>query len=200
MTIYQKDPDAISNWFNAQLKGIGHRGSSFTDIDFLVVAALTHDGYSRRFLFQEFKRPHEETDPAQWWALADLARQPNTTVWLVRQCDGLHAVEHTVFHDTPRSGLLTAETIALEEYRRRYFLWWEQAPAHADDSVPSRIVWAEYVQHDPSLRDFIAAEIARAGIALDTATYNAQHYRHVSERLQQQIDELKHQRKARRNA
>ncbi len=200
MTIYRKDPDAVSNWFNAQLEGLGHRGSSFTDVDSVVISALTHDGSSRRFLFQEFKRPNEEISTGQWWALADLARQPNTTVWAVRQCEGLSEVELTSFWAVPKAGLLVAEVIPVDDYRQRYADWWNQPCVTKCDDIPSRLVWAEYVQHDPSLRAFIAAEIARAGIQLDTATYNAKHYREVAEHLRHELDQFTGKRQSRRSA
>lgn len=182
MTQLWKDPEAISNWFDAILAGLGHRGSSFTNIDSLVVAALTHDGHSRRFLFQEFKRPGEVCRYGQWWALADLARQPNTTVWLVRQCEGLESVEWFDFNGQP------AEILTVEAYRELFAQWWSQAPIERtpDDSA-ARIIWSEYVQHDPSLQQFIAAEIARAGIALDTAQYERDHWKRVAHALWEKV-------------
>lgn len=191
MTTYRKDPDAISNWFNALLDGVGHRGSSFTDIDSVVVAALTHDGRSRRFLFQEFKRPHEETLAGQWWALYDLARQPNTTVWHLRQCEDLLSIEFTAFREVPKAGLLTASTIPVAEYRQRFSDWWNHIPEGTTENIEPRVVWSEYVQRDPSLRAFVDAEIARACIAIDTEIHNSKHWHDVAVSLHDQLNQQK---------
>lgn len=39
------------------------------------------------------------------------------------------------------------------------------------------MTWAERMASDKTLADFVQAEIARAGIALDTARYNEAHWR-----------------------
>lgn len=39
------------------------------------------------------------------------------------------------------------------------------------------MTWSERMATDKSLADFVQAEIARAGIALDTAKYNEAHWR-----------------------
>jgi hypothetical protein len=186
MTILRVDPESISNWFDRVLAGIGHRGSSFTDVDFLGVRALTHDGLSRRFLFQEFKRPGEVCSNGQWWALYDLARQPNTTVWLVTQCEGLQAVDLLAFKEVPRDGLLDARKgLSLDDYRREFADWWNRAPVAPtpDAAALPRLLWCEYIQHDPSLQAFVQGELARERIAVQTARDEATHWRDVAERL-----------------
>ena len=199
MTQLRKDPEAISNRFDAILAGVGHRGSSFTDIDRLVVAALTHDGYSRRFLFQEFKRVGEDCPTGQWWALYNLARQPNTSVWLVKECDDLEFVEWIAFKEVPKDGLLTAETISIETYRERFTEWWDQKPiAHSD--LASRVVWCDYVKHDPSLQLFIAGELARERLALSTAIGERDHWRRVANDLFSQLETLRGAPRRRRSA
>ena len=42
---------------------------------------------------------------------------------------------------------------------------------------------------DETLRDFVAAEIARASIALDTARYNEAHWRMCAERADEKLRE-----------
>lgn len=177
----------ISNWFDSVLAGIGHRGSSFTDVDRLVIRALTHDGFSRRFLFQEFKRPTEECSNGQWWALSDLARQPRTTVWLARQCDGLKSIELTVFFSEPSAGLLKAETLSLDAYRQRYADWWNQVQAKPADGIADRLVWSEYVKHDPSLQAFLAAELEQERMALHVARLERDHWRRTAEALSAKV-------------
>jgi hypothetical protein len=190
VTQLRKDPEAISNRFDAILAGVGHRGSSFTDIDRLVVAALTHDGYSRRFLFQEFKRVGEECPIGQWWALYDLARQPNTSVWLVKECEDLEFIECVTFKEVPKDGILTAERLSLDTYRERFADWWNQKPvAHAD--VSRRVIWSDYVKHDPSLQVFIAGEFAREQIALATAISERDHWRRVAEDLSSRLMDMR---------
>lgn len=80
MTRYRKDPNAISNHFDELFKGIGHRGSSFMDID-----GLIHDGKTKRFLMLEFKHKGEKLDAAQDWALTDFASMPDQfaiAIWI----------------------------------------------------------------------------------------------------------------------
>lgn len=181
------DLDPISNWFDSVLAGIGHRGSSFTDIDRLVVRALTHDGLSRRFLFQEFKRPREECSNGQWWALSDLARQPRTTVWLVRQCEGLESVELTVFFSEPNAGLLKAETLSIEAYRQRFADWWNQAQTKPADGIADRVVWSEYVKRDPSLQAFLAAELEQERLASHVARLERDQWKRTAEALSSKV-------------
>ena len=51
------------------------------------------------------------------------------------------------------------------------------------------MTWAERMASDQSLRDFVDAEIARAGIALDTARYNEAHWRMCAERADEKLTE-----------
>jgi hypothetical protein len=193
VTQLECDPHALSNWFDDVLRGIGRRGSSFTDIDRLTVRGCTHDGHTRRYLYQEFKRPHEACADAQWWVLYDLAREPNATAWLVRQGEDLATVEWTRFHEVPEGrGPLTmaavrqlrprlaAETLTLEMYRQRYDAWW--AATEAD-----RFCWSDYAAWDTTLRDYIAAELARERIALHTLRADRDHWHEVACRLHQQL-------------
>ena len=198
MTQQRNDPEAISNWFDRVLEGIGHRGSSFTNVDALAVAALTHDGNSRRFLFQEFKRPREECSTGQWYALYDLARQPRTTVWLVRQGDPPETVDLTAFQEVAAGGILRAATLTLDAYRDRYRAWWDQSapPAPVDDGCAPRLVWSDYVKHDPSLQAFIAGELARERLAVQTLTDDRDHWKHVAARLDRKLHDARASKRA----
>jgi hypothetical protein len=54
------------------------------------------------------------------------------------------------------------------------------------------LTWTERAAADPSLRAFVA-EIARAGIALDTARYNEAHWRRVAAMLDEKVERLEAQ-------
>jgi hypothetical protein len=108
----------ISNYFDTVLKGLGHRGSSFMDID-----AVSHDGKTHRFLLQEFKQQGEAMTPAQHWMLRDVSCLPKWfTVWIiVKRSDGLIG-----FGQYARSlELPPIVPIALEEYQERFAAWWD---------------------------------------------------------------------------
>ncbi len=128
MTQHRIDPDRLSNYFDRLLEGIGHRGSSFTDLDLLNsdgcgcipfrLSAITHDGRTERFIIQEFKYEGETISRGQRRTLIGLARKPDFTVWIViKRDDGL-----LDFCDvaTDRS-----ETISTDEYKSRFKDWWE---------------------------------------------------------------------------
>lgn len=123
MTRLAIEPRAVSNWFHDLLDGIAPRKCSFTDIDRLEYClACNHDGHSipARFLFQEFKRDGEECRRGQKWALADLARTPHVTVWLVVNCgDGC-----VLFYDMRRPERM--ETLSVQTYIDRYRQWWNK--------------------------------------------------------------------------
>lgn len=128
MTIYRKDPFAISNFFHEIEDGIGKRGSSFTDID-----GVSHDIDTKRFLFREFKQPGERLHPAQRLVLRDLAHLPRCTVWFLRRLEN-GGIGFGHFRSGRRE-----EHIQVDEYRRRLKCWWENvdyaivAPAPPDD-------------------------------------------------------------------
>ena len=114
MTVKWSDPSAISNYFHRLTDGLGHRGSSFTDLD-----ALTHDGSTRRFLIQEFKHEHEPMSPAQRSALEALAGLPRVTVWYVQQrSDGMLTF---AFY---QNSAWIVEPISAPEYQKRFSRWW----------------------------------------------------------------------------
>jgi hypothetical protein len=48
--------------------------------------------------------------------------------------------------------------------------------------------WLERLQHDPSLQAFVSAEIARAGIELDTIRWQRDHDRRRIATLLEQLD------------
>lgn len=111
------DLEPISNYFDRLLDGVGHRGSSFTDVD-----ALTHDDPTDRYLFQEFKGPGEELNKGQKKYLKGLSRREYTTVWCVRKrADG-----YIDWFDVATS--IVIEVITEGEYRERFKRWWDRVP------------------------------------------------------------------------
>jgi hypothetical protein len=115
MTQLRKKKDAISNYFDDLLKGIGHRGSSFMDVD-----AFTHDALTKRWLVQEFKNNEEPLDKAQLWMLRDLATLPkHFTVWLVRRRD-----DGFLDWADCRDVRATRTVISVAEYQQKFRDWW----------------------------------------------------------------------------
>lgn len=112
MTVLRRDPSDISNYFDALFRDIGHRGSSFTDID-----GLTHDGRTNRFLFMEFKEANEQLKNGQRRALSGLALLPNADVWVLRRSDGL------IEKSRPQSES-DVEVLSEDKLRDRFWEWW----------------------------------------------------------------------------
>jgi hypothetical protein len=127
VTQHRNDPTRRSNWFDRALDGIGHRGSSFCDVD-----ALTHDDMTDRFLFQEFKNAGETMQAGQSKLLKGLARQDWVTVWSVRRRHD----SGVDWYDVARGGPI--EAITVEEYRARFARWWANQPVVVD--APTRRV------------------------------------------------------------
>lgn len=123
MTQYRDQPDRISNYFDRVLKGVGKRGSSFTDVD-----AVTHDADTDRFLFQEFKGPHGVLSRGQTLLLKALARKECVTVWCVR----LREDGRLDWCDVASRRLNVIDT---GEYRQRFLRWWNQEPIVTTGSV-----------------------------------------------------------------
>lgn len=119
MTQLRSQRGAISNFFDRVLSGIGHRGSSFMDID-----AVTHDGSTGRFLVQEFKQAGEAMTRGQYWMLRDLGTKlpSHFTVWMVRRLND-EQIEWADASDEHSRCVLT-----VPEYRQKFSDWW----AHAD--------------------------------------------------------------------
>jgi hypothetical protein len=134
VTQLRRDPSAISNYFDDVLRGVGHRGSSFTDLD-----ACTHDEATGRFLFQEFKNEGEALNKGQKRLLLGLARLDYLTVWCVRRLPG----DRVQWYDVAKS--TEVETISIAEYRERFRLWWENAPYE-----PVPVTYAELTADDIS--------------------------------------------------
>lgn len=90
MTQLLKDPAAISNHFDNLFNGLGKGGSSFTDIDGLIlipgIRALIHNGrHFPRFFMLEFKNGTEKLSTSQNWTLRDFARMDGCSslaIWL----------------------------------------------------------------------------------------------------------------------
>ena len=78
----------VSNFFNRLFEGIGHRGSSFADVD-----GLVDDSRSDRQLMFEFKRSDEILTDGQKIALVNFSRRKGRESWLLRlrkDREGLH--------------------------------------------------------------------------------------------------------------
>lgn len=129
MTLLRREATAISNYFDALEADIGHRGSSFSDIDAVSVfiaeggriSAVSHDGRTKRFLFREFKEAHERVSEGQKRLLMGLAWLPHVRVWLVRR------TEHGTVTLVEFTGAACTFPLELtpEQYRRRFAAWWE---------------------------------------------------------------------------
>lgn len=127
MTVLRKNADAISNYFDRITRGIGHRGSSFTDLDSLHIAGvhLTHDKETGRCLVQEFKHEGEELSAGQRLALEWLAYQRNFTVWVVvKRKDG-----RIGFTDLRSMRLDGQRVLSEAQYRDQFAGWWERTRA-----------------------------------------------------------------------
>jgi hypothetical protein len=114
MTQLRRAPEDISNYFDSLFAGVGHRGSSFTDID-----GLVHDGKTSRFLFMEFKEPAELTSNGQRTALVSLSRLPSVDVWLLRRLDD-GWIQKIVLPTGDE------ETLSEAKIRLRFEEWWGQ--------------------------------------------------------------------------
>ena len=124
MTQYRNDPDKITNFFDRLLSNIGHRGSSFMDVDCLVV---TQDDATHRFLFQEMKEHGERPiSIGQRKTLIDLASEERHVVWFVRRRqDGyIDFIDITREIETGQTPFSVVEIIDTGEYARRFKCWW----------------------------------------------------------------------------
>lgn len=129
MTQLRKQKDAISNYFDGLLSGIGHRGSSFMDVD-----ALTHDAATGRWLLQEFKHEGEALDKAQHWMLRDLSHKvpKHFTVWVVvKRDDG--SIEWADCCDVQA----TRRIISVREYQQKFRDWWERRSSRSEGAQPA---------------------------------------------------------------
>jgi hypothetical protein len=153
VTFYRSDPNAISNYFERLMKGCGPRPlATFTNID-----ACTHDRDTHRYLFQEFKQPHEALNRGGVWpCLRDLARPDYVTVWCVRKLgDGPQGNGRLEFFEVANRH---HDFITTDEYRDRVRRWWRRqlvltpGPEELDEPAPALIV-------EPSSRMLTAKDI-----------------------------------------
>jgi hypothetical protein len=143
MTQRRNDPGCITNYFDRVLAGVGHRGSSFIDIDRVDWAPLvfTQDDGTGRVLVQEFKHEEEPTNMGQLRALIGLVRiSPAITVWMVTKYGDGHIgwrdLREWLTYVRARPGVTdyasawttgpgaVMETITAVEYRTRFHAWW----------------------------------------------------------------------------
>lgn len=156
--------DAISNKVDLMLRGIGHRGSSFTDVD-----GLVHDGRTDRFLFMEFKWPGEALTNGQGTALKELALESRITVWYI-QVDFNEDANLVGWSDMRWP--LAMDVISIKEFRARFEAWWNNGFTLTRGGFiqPREFThgrtWMERMADSCSLREFVEAEIARAHVEL----------------------------------
>ena len=63
-----------------------------------------------------------------------------------------------------------------------------------EQGIPSpEATWAERMEHDDSLKAFVGAELARAGIDAHVARLEARHWKAAAERLNEKVKELREQ-------
>jgi len=113
MTQLRREPENISNHFDTLFRGLGHRGSSFTNLD-----GMCHDGATHRFLMLEFKHEQEDLNKAVLWSLSDLARCPTVTVWVIWK---LMADRYRVL----RLPTHRTENWSASELQQAYANWWK---------------------------------------------------------------------------
>jgi hypothetical protein len=114
MTFYRKDPGSISNHFDEIFKGIGLRGSSFTDIDKLWIV---HDVKTRRFLMFEFKNRGEILNSSQELTLTEFAKLPgckSIAIWWNDNDD-----YKVIYYPDDRVGERALQSMLRD--------WWEQS-------------------------------------------------------------------------
>lgn len=132
--------DPISNYFDALFKGIGHRGSSFMDLDRVDYHAVQDDATGRLLIF-EFKGPHEKTNVGQWRTLkGTIGISPKIEAWALR----LRSDGRIDFFDIRRSTAI--EIIEPAECQRRYSAWWNQRPLSVAQPTPP-------CKHKPEFKD-----------------------------------------------
>lgn len=103
----------LSNEVDRLLSGVGLRGSSYCDIDFLAYDIKTH-----RFLIQEWKRPNESLSAGQRMALMDLALEERFTVWYVQ----FWGNGHIAWADMRWPDSL--DVLSPVQYKERVRSWW----------------------------------------------------------------------------
>lgn len=144
MTQLRSHRDALSNHFDKLFDGIGHRGSSFSDIDM-----VAHDGSTGRFLAIEIKREGEaKQSKGQYWMLRGLSGiRDHFTVWCVRwRLDGRY--DWYDYRDTR-----TVLTLAAEDLRDKFRTWWDDSGAaqpvvnsHGAERDPGMVAFAEAIE------------------------------------------------------
>lgn len=122
MTQYQKDPGSIRNWHDRLVQGIGHRGSSFSDLDVIEVSPMliTHDRATNRALIVELKHQNERMKASQEETLRWLATLPWFTAWLVIQRE-----DGTIgWYDFRDSEAIAPARLSVAAFRDLYAQWW----------------------------------------------------------------------------
>lgn len=152
MTQLRRNASSISNYFDSLFDGVGHRGSSFSDCDW-----IAHDGRTQRFLVMEFKGPQEPNiSLGQRRMLGGLALIPRFTVWALRVLDGGMIRFLCVPRGVKDRWSDHIEEITGDECRERYAAWW-------DNRTSARVVVPRV---DTSMQDLLA-QWEREGLPFD---------------------------------
>lgn len=109
--------EPVSNHFDLIFKGIGHRGSSFSDCDW-----ITHDLAGNRFLLMEFKRADEELSDGQELLLRGFAALPACSAIVVRWDT---AKPYTV-HWYNKKGKRFSAIFTIDKLQNFYSRWWNK--------------------------------------------------------------------------
>ena len=122
MTFLRCDPNNPSNRFNRVLDGVGHRGSSFQDLDCVI-----HNMKGNRFLFIEWKHQGELKDGrlnlGQQRTMEGLAKLPKCAAMLVvMRDDGLFDLSFAPMWENVR------REVTEEQLRGGINDWWNWTP------------------------------------------------------------------------
>lgn len=121
MTVLRRDPSSITNYFDELFRGIGHRGSSFMDLD-NACFCVSHDGETKRALIMEFKDKDEPCSKGQQRVLEGLTElSDRITCWYLQRQSG--GVVH--FAEYRKGATQCMERITEPECRERYRQWWD---------------------------------------------------------------------------
>lgn len=103
----------LSNYFDRLETGIGHRGSSPSQID-----SIRQDGFTNRALVIEYKYESGFENPPQERMYRWVATRPGCTAWRARKMDN-GTIE---LYDY--GGVGPPEIISESEYQSRVHKWW----------------------------------------------------------------------------
>lgn len=145
VTEYRKDPHSIRNWYDKLVDGIGHRKSSFCDVDVMEFTPtrlmIAHNRSASRALVVELKHEHERMLAGQEETLRWLASRSGFTVWLVTQ-----RVDNMVgWNDFALSPSVPSVSITRGQFRDKYHRWWNERITFATNQPVQLDEWPQLV-------------------------------------------------------